>query len=493
MAKLGIIPRHLENAPGTTCSSCKHGKAKRRQWKAKAGEVRKIYSQDIKEPGECVSVDQLESSVPGLIGQLKGILTKRRYMVATIFVDHFSSMDYPVLQQSTTSAETVAAKESFELYASTMGIGIRHYHADNGRFADNLFRESIARCNQTISFSGVGIHSQNGKAEKRIQDLQNAARTMLLHAERQWPGAINSHLWPYALRMASDVYNHAPRALSEAAPIELFTGHKMRPLVQCFHHFGCPTFVLLSDLQSGKKGRKWDNRIRVGIYLGRSTQHARSVSLILSLDTGLVSPQYHCSFDDMFETTREAQIHLMPTSKWQEKGHFTMSKPQEQGASRTSAEQCALEDGSNELPANLGEPLTSEPFQRESIEPDETTDEMNEPPMIDGIDTQQVGDRASTRDRKRPAYLKDYQVAYESITMSEPLAEEPMHPIAYKASSKPETLYYHEAMQQPNLKEWEVAIQKELKEHEEGGHWVEVLISTLPLGTKILPAVWAMK
>jgi hypothetical protein len=30
MAKLGIIPKHLAEAPSTTCSSCKHGRAKRR-------------------------------------------------------------------------------------------------------------------------------------------------------------------------------------------------------------------------------------------------------------------------------------------------------------------------------------------------------------------------------------------------------------------------------------------------------------------------------
>jgi hypothetical protein len=41
-------------------------------------------------PGECVSIDQLESPVQGFIGQLKGKLTKRRYGATTIFVDHAS-------------------------------------------------------------------------------------------------------------------------------------------------------------------------------------------------------------------------------------------------------------------------------------------------------------------------------------------------------------------------------------------------------------------
>lgn len=482
MAKLGIIPTYLFDAPITICSSCKHGKSKRRPWRTKGKEIRKIYKQDIKRPGECVSVDQLESSVPGLIGQLKGLLTKRRYQVATIFVDHFSSLDYPVLQQTTSSAETVAGKESFELHASSFGVMIRHYHCDNGRFADNLFRDSCLRCNQTISYSGVGIHSQNGKAEKRIQDLQNAATTMLLHAERQWPMAINTHLWPYALRMASDVYNHAPRLGNDASPVELFTGIKMRPLVQRFHHFGCPTFVLLSDLQSGKKGRKWNNRARVGIYLGRSTQHATSVSLVLSMDTGLVSPQFHCSFDDMFETTREAQIHLMPTSKWQTKCHFVPARD----TTRLMRPTVPAFNPTNEMEAN------EEMYSGEIPQEDLQLRELDIEPDPDGT-TEQVEIRTSMRERRRPAHLDDYHVAYESIARSDVLAQECMHPLVYKASTDPDIMYYHQAMQQPDREQWKKAVERELSDHEKGKHWVAVLISSLPKGTKVLPAVWAMR
>ena len=36
------------------------------------------------------------------------------------------------------------------------------------------------------------------------------ARTMLLHAVRRWPKAIDIHLWPYAIRMADDNMNNTP-------------------------------------------------------------------------------------------------------------------------------------------------------------------------------------------------------------------------------------------------------------------------------------------
>jgi hypothetical protein len=112
----------------------------------------------VQAPGECISVDQLESPLPGFVAQLKGKLTRKRYKAATIFVDHKSRLSYVHLQESLTSKETVEAKHAFEAYARTFGIHIRHYHADNGRFADNAFLKDVAISGQTISFCGVNAH-----------------------------------------------------------------------------------------------------------------------------------------------------------------------------------------------------------------------------------------------------------------------------------------------------------------------------------------------
>jgi hypothetical protein len=81
------------------------------------------------------------------------------------------------LQSSLSSAETMQAKELFEQKANTYGVKIQHYHADNGRFADNLFMELIRRERQSITFCGVNAHFQNGVAEKRIRDLQDMTHT----------------------------------------------------------------------------------------------------------------------------------------------------------------------------------------------------------------------------------------------------------------------------------------------------------------------------
>jgi hypothetical protein len=46
--------------------------------------------------------------------------------------------------------------------------------------------------------------------------------------------------------------------------------------------------------------------------------HARNVYLVLNLSTGLVSPQYHCCFDDFFETTEYGGTDVTVSSTWQQ-------------------------------------------------------------------------------------------------------------------------------------------------------------------------------
>ena len=121
--------------------------------------------------GQIVSVDQMDSSNLGFIAQLKGKLTRRRYKHATIFVDHYSDLSYVHLQETLSSNETVQAKHAFEAFARKHHVQVLHYHADNGRFADNLFMQDVSKQQQTISFCGVNSHFQNGQAEKRIRDL----------------------------------------------------------------------------------------------------------------------------------------------------------------------------------------------------------------------------------------------------------------------------------------------------------------------------------
>ncbi len=92
--------------------------------------------------------------------------------------------------------ETLKAKRAFELFASEHGVKILHYHCNNGRFADNAFKQSCEQSRQQLTFCGVNAHFQNGIAERAIRNLSESARKQLLHARARWPAAVHLSLWP---------------------------------------------------------------------------------------------------------------------------------------------------------------------------------------------------------------------------------------------------------------------------------------------------------
>lgn len=234
-------------------------------------------------------------------------------------------MGYIHLQETLKANDTLQAKEAFERHCELFGIKIKQYHADNGRFEERAFIEDIQRKGQTITYFGVNAHFQNGIAKKRIRDLQDTARTMMLHATARWPKAMSMHLWPYAMRMANDIMNAAPTRKDQKSATETFAGTDMTARLGHFHPLECPVYVLQNSLQAGQQIPKWHKRARLGLYLGHSPAHARSVALVLNLSTGLVSSQFHVKFDEFFETVND------PDNEhpilWKIKTHF-ITEPQ---------------------------------------------------------------------------------------------------------------------------------------------------------------------
>ena len=86
-----------------------------------------------------------------------------------------------------------------------------------------------------------------------------------------------------------------------------------------------------------------------------------------------------------------------------------------------------------------------------------------------------------------------YHVAFKTcIEINEREGED--HPmLAYAATSDPDTMYFHQAMKEPDRDEFIKAMRTEVQSHTENGVWEVVLASTVPEGVEPLPAVWAMK
>ena len=79
-------------------------------------------------------------------------------------------------------SDETACKRALERYTKERDITINHYHVDNGTFADNEFINDCQDRGLRLTYCGVNAHFQNGIAEKKIRDLQEAIRTSLLFA-----------------------------------------------------------------------------------------------------------------------------------------------------------------------------------------------------------------------------------------------------------------------------------------------------------------------
>ena len=306
MARQRILPRRLAHCKIPSCSAFLYGKATKRAWQSKQGKQRQ--GKKALKPGEVISVDQMVSPLPGLIAQMVGFLPKQHYKYATVFVDQASHMGFVYLQKTCSAEETIETKRAFKQYAENRGVRIPAYHTDNGIFKAKKWVEECQQRKQDLTFAGVNAHHQNGIAERRIREIQETTRVMLIHATKRWPGVVTIHLWAYAIRMANQAYNNTllTSHADKQRPNKIFDNSAVDINQKHWKPFGCPTYVLKPELQ-GTTGihPNWDARTRAGIYLGQSPIHNRNVALVLNIHTGYVSPQFHVKFDETFQTIHQ--------------------------------------------------------------------------------------------------------------------------------------------------------------------------------------------
>lgn len=488
MAKQGILPSRLAKCPVPTCAACMIGKATKRPWRNKIRPRSVAETIKAEKPGDCVCIDQMIAGTPGLIGQMSGFITRQRYKCLTVFVDAVSGYSYTVPTQSSSASEMLSAKQRFEQHCSTFGVKVRHYHVDNATmFTSKQFIQAVSEAGQTLSYAGVEAHFQNGLAERRIRMIQDLARTVLLHAKARWPAAVSVHLWPFAVQHANGVINKLTRRGTDVSREEAFLGRSqgtVRPNLSHQHTFACPVYSLLN-----KRGSKWDGRATVGLYLGQSPHHARSVAMVLNLTTGYVSPKFHVKWDDHFFTVRDTLN--KEHSRWQRATGFS-TQPGPTIRTRRSPDTDELDPiillrsppVESPTPHFQSEHLSNESEgeeeanRRASVEPDNVTAEP-EP-------------RRSARTPKPTERYSQYRQDVLGLTAQIDHIDT-IHPLSFAATSDPDTMYMHQALRQPDRAQFIKAMQKELADHVSRGHWKIIRQTQVPTGKSIIPAVWSMK
>ena len=55
---------------------------------------------------------------------------------------------------------TLESKELFKCDCKTWNVLPKHYHADNGWFAENIFKQDFESKMKNLTFCGVGAHKK---------------------------------------------------------------------------------------------------------------------------------------------------------------------------------------------------------------------------------------------------------------------------------------------------------------------------------------------
>ena len=451
-----------------------------------------------------------------------------------MFVDQASRMGFIYLQKTCSAEETIEAKRAFEQYAENRGVRVQAYHADNGIFKAKKWVEECQQRKQDLTFAGVNAHHQNGVAERRIRELQETTRAMLIHATKRWPGVVTIHLWPYALRMANHAYNSTPlhSHMDKQSPNKIFDHSAVDINPKHWKPFGCPTYVLKSELQ-GTSGihPKWDARSRVGIYLGQSPIHNRNVALVLNIHTGYVSPQFHIKFDETFRTVRQENWNatwltstgflketkrISPKEDTNTPGKrrkLTERQPVPNGETRDHPGKRQMETVTANRPAR--HQMSKVPERRDPA----TANPVSHTPHTTTADEHPVVSEKASNAKSTPLITRSGRIVkpvprlmdlmlteidsktkqYPSIKggilsfaakIHEPTEEcNPL--LAYKAVN-PDILRLHEAMKAKDKREFKVAMEKEVNDQIKNGNFSVIPRSKVPKGFRVFPGVWTL-
>ena len=81
-------------------------------------------------------------------------------------------------------------------------------------------------------------------------------------------------------------------------------------------------FACKNTLAADNTIPKWSPRSCLGLNLGPRPSHAQTVNLVLNLNTGLVSPQLYCHYDEFFETVSHSHHDTLMNANWKQLAGF---------------------------------------------------------------------------------------------------------------------------------------------------------------------------
>ena len=326
--------------------------------------------------------------------------------------------------------------------------------------------------------------------------------------------------------MANQAFNATPlhAHTKKQSPNKIFDNSAVDINPKHWKPFGCPTYVLKSELQ-GTTGihPKWDARSRAGIYLRQSPIHNRNVALVLNIHTGYVSPQFHVKFDESFRTVLQDTWE----ATWLTSTSFTKSpsrnSPKEDtkppSKCRKATAQQPIPNG--EINDHLGKGqmvavATKEPLRHQTVlaakqrpvnpaphllrntAADEQAGAPGNTPNSLPLTTTRSGRIVKPVPRlidlmmtERGAIQKAKGEILLFIALNDEPEEENTPLLAYKAVN-PDILRLHEAMKAKDKGEFKTAMEKEVNAQITNGNFTVIPRSEVQKGFRVFPGVWTL-
>ena len=169
----------------------------------------------------------------------------------------------------------------------------------------------------------------------------------------------------------------------------------------------------------------------MGIYLGPLPVHSRDTALVMDPATGLVSPQYHVKADPGFNTVTPSRTQM----PWKFCAGVA-PPPQAEGTSLMDTE------ATPKRKASSGRECKGRKRRANSTEaePDNQRHKgKGWPPDPGGTRKDKIAIRTASREGDAPTIMEQFQ----TIIGAESAVKDVL---ALKATTDPDTLYYHEAM-----------------------------------------------
>ena len=170
----------------------------------------------------------------------------------------------------------------------TVGTGSTLQSDNDTVYRDKHFSNFCGSLGIDQRFSAPHTQAQNGVAERFWNTIVDAARTMLHSAK------LPKSYWGLAVKHATMLRNVSPSsALSGTTPFECVYGYK--PNLATLRKFGSRAYVNTPKDQC----KKWDNKARVGIYVGEHEQS--KTHLIYMQSTNSIIESMHVKFDEFYD------------------------------------------------------------------------------------------------------------------------------------------------------------------------------------------------